>query len=99
MGWLDPGRIPGGAAGGRSRAVFESTSVADRWQGEQEAAFEALRECLIAAPVLKVADTRPDAGQFSVEMDASGDGVGAILQPCDGRDEVVYTLASFLAFV
>ena len=67
----------------KSRAAFESTNVEHRWNEACTAAFETLRTCLISEPVLRVADTRPNAGRFFVETDASGEGIGAVLTQRD----------------
>jgi hypothetical protein len=46
------------------------------WTTEQEVAFKTLKQALIEAPVLALPNF---AKLFSVEIDASGSGVGAVL--------------------
>jgi hypothetical protein len=46
------------------------------WTTEQEVAFKTLKHALIEAPVLALPNF---AKLFSIEIDASGSGVGAVL--------------------
>jgi hypothetical protein len=46
------------------------------WTTEQEVAFKTLKQALIEAPVLALPNF---AKLFSIEIDASGSGVGAVL--------------------
>ena len=64
-----------------------STIPSDRWKGECEKAFDALRTALTTAPVLAYPDyTKP----FVVETDASDKGLGAVLsQKQDGKLRVI----------
>lgn len=57
------------------------------WTGEQDGAFERIKEMLTRAPVL----TCPDFSKpFTLQTDASAEGVGAaLLQFTDGGDQVI----------
>lgn len=65
-----------------------------QWSPEADAAFNALKECLISSPVLSCPDyTKP----FEVHTDASNFGVGAMLtQNLDGKEHpIAYMSRSF----
>lgn len=53
-----------------------------QWAESQEQAFQDLKQALVAAPVLRVADPKLD---FILHTDASGFAVGAVLSQEDGR--------------
>ena len=55
--------------------------VGDRWDAECQEAFEKLKTALTSSPVLAFADFDKE---FTVEIDASGVGLGGILSQ-DGR--------------
>lgn len=46
------------------------------WTPDKEAAFQALKEALVTAPVLALSDFKK---KFEIEMDASDKGIGAML--------------------
>ena len=54
------------------------------WSAEQQAAFDALKAAITTAPCLVIADTSPGA-TFTVETDASGVGVAAVLSQDQGQ--------------
>lgn len=65
-----------------------------KWSPEAEAAFNALKECLVSAPVLSCPDySKP----FEVHTDASSYGIGAMLtQSIDGKEHpIAYMSRSF----
>lgn len=55
------------------------------WTEDKEAAFQALKEALVSAPVLELSDFTK---MFEVEMDASDKGIRAILM--QDRHHVAY---------
>lgn len=61
------------------------------WSTEAQEAFEDIRSCLIASPILTCPDfTKP----FTISCDASGVGVGAVLSQESDLGEVVVAYAS-----
>lgn len=65
-----------------------------KWSPEADAAFNALKECLVSAPVLSCPDySKP----FEVHTDASSYGIGAMLtQNIDGKEHpIAYMSRSF----
>ena len=58
------------------------------WTDTCQAAFQKLKECLCTAPILVYPDFEKD---FKLEIDASGDGLGAVLSQkgSDSRDHVI----------
>lgn len=60
--------------------ALTSTNVQFVWNPQTEQAFQRLKEMFTSAPILTVLDPH---GQFVVEVDASNNGIGAIL--CQGQ--------------
>ena len=61
------------------------------WTDRQQVAFEALKACLISAPILGFPT---EDGRFLLDMDASLFAVGGVLNQIQGDLEVVITYAS-----
>ena len=69
-----------------------STSVPFEWTAEAEAAFKELKRRFTTAPVL----IHPDPSrQFTVEVDASDTGVGAVLSQRSAEDQKLHPCAFF----
>jgi len=62
-----------------------------RWTGECDGAFSTLKERLTSAPILAFPDF---SQQFIVDVDASGQGLGAVLSQCIAGKERVVAYAS-----
>ena len=62
-------------------------SVEWNWQAEQDAAFLALKQALVAAPILKIPDF---SREFEVETDASDVAIGGVLTQ-GGRPVAYYS--------
>lgn len=72
--------------------ALTSLSVPFRWTPEAEAAFSELKHQFISSPVL----IHPDPSlQFTVEVDASDTGVGAILSQRSPKDNKLHPCAFF----
>ena len=61
------------------------------WTDRQQAAFEALKVCLISAPILRFPT---EDGRFLLDTDASLFAVGGVLNQIQGDQEVVITYTS-----
>ena len=61
------------------------------WTDRQQAAFEALKACLISAPILGFPT---EDGRFLLDMDASLFAVGGVLNQIEGDRELVIVYAS-----
>lgn len=60
------------------------------WTEEHSQAFECLKSALTQAPIVAFPRFGPGAGEFTLDCDASNDGVGAVLlQEQDGVDKVI----------
>ena len=60
------------------------------WSDDCQLAFERVKQALTAAPVLALPSFEADAGEFILECDASGTGVGAVLlQVMPGGEKVI----------
>ncbi|KRX42752.1 Retrovirus-related Pol polyprotein from transposon 17.6, partial [Trichinella sp. T6] len=62
-----------------------------KWTEDCQVAFDALKHQLTSAPILAYPDFRR---RFLVDVDASGDGLGAVLSQKDGNKERVVAYAS-----
>ncbi|KRX79010.1 Retrovirus-related Pol polyprotein from transposon 17.6 [Trichinella sp. T6] len=62
-----------------------------KWTEDCQVAFDALKHQLTSAPILAYPDFRR---RFLVDVDASGDGLGAVLSQKDGNKERVMAYAS-----
>lgn len=81
---------------GIASPLFRLTNkdVTYEWSREAQAAFDALKEALCSAPVLSLPQYDSDAGEFVLEVDASGKGIGAVLLQRQGDDERVIAYGS-----
>lgn len=69
--------------GGGKKCRGSNAQLGDRWDDSCEQAFQALKQELVSAPVLQYADF---AQPFILEIDASHQGLGAVLsQEVDGK--------------
>lgn len=60
------------------------------WNPEAQIAFDSLKCRLTEAPILALPDTRSEAGQFTLDIDASGVSIGAVLsQQIEGKERVI----------
>lgn len=78
----------GGGRGKKKTGVGSKTTAPPwRWEEEQQAAFEALKNCLSSPPILAYPDYDVP---FVVHTDASRDGLGAVLcQRQDDKERVI----------
>ncbi len=72
--------------------ALTSTKTAFRWSNAAEAAFTKLKGCFVSAPILIAPDP---SRQFVVEVDASEEGVGAVLSQRSSSDDKVHPCAFF----
>ena len=70
--------------------ALTSPQVQFRWSPEAEKAFNTLKRRFTSAPILTLPDPKR---QFMVEVDASNEGVGAVLSQCSDRDAEVHPCA------
>ena len=64
------------------------------WTCEAQAAFDALKDALCDAPVLSLPRFDAEAGEFVLEVDASGTGIGAVLLQRQGEEEKLIAYGS-----
>ena len=74
--------------------ALTSTQVRFHWSPEAEKAFQMLKHHFTSAPIL----TMPDPQRQFIEVDASNEGVGAVLSQCSEQDGKMHPYA-FLAGV
>ena len=67
-----------------------SSSDTFQWSDQAQAAFDRLKVTLSSAPVVALPRFGADAGSFTLDCDASDEGVGAVLmQEQDGVDRII----------
>lgn len=60
------------------------------WNDEAQHSFDSLKQALCNAPVIALPRFGPEAGEFTLRCDASGEGIGAVLsQTQDGVEKVI----------
>ena len=64
------------------------------WTSEAQTAFDALKVALCNAPVLALPRFDSEAGEFVLEVDASGTGIGAVLLQREGDEEKLIAYGS-----
>ncbi|KRZ48246.1 Transposon Ty3-G Gag-Pol polyprotein [Trichinella nativa] len=75
----------------KTRARLLEGEAEWKWTEDCQVAFDALKHQLTSAPILAYPDFRR---RFLVDVDASGDGLGAVLSQKDGSKERVVAYAS-----
>ncbi len=62
-----------------------------KWTNVCEEAFQTLKTALTSAPILALPDISKDANPFTLETDARGHAIGAVLAQADqdGRERVI----------
>ena len=79
--------VPGFATIAKPLSVLTGQHVSFQWERKHQDAFETLKNAMLAAPVL--AYPKP-ADDYTLDTDASGDGLGAVLsQTQDGEERVI----------
>ncbi|KAL0191918.1 hypothetical protein M9458_010214, partial [Cirrhinus mrigala] len=72
--------------------ALTSTKTAFRWSNAADVAFTKLKDCFVSAPILIAPDP---SRQFVVEVDASEEGVGAVLSQRSSSDDRVHPCVFF----